>query len=277
MMIQRLALVVAIAVFAVSRQAAGDETVADPFRLQTPKGVEWPLKEADAEKVNIPQDLDGCFAQLEKMLSKGERQRMKSGPEGQIDQYYYVFSEGDFEVVRQIGQWLGDLWRLDGKSRLAEWFNARGIDDGDDMADIIIHSYWRHLNAKPIDLDGQIKAHQVYIPKDLDDCFAELEKRLSKRTVAKMKGGSEEDMVKYHHGLGTWMRNKWGLWKGSRLSKWFNDKGIRHPDDMSGIILDSFWRHLNEKPIKLDEQIKHYQDYWKKRSNRGPSASDVKR
>jgi len=33
---------------------------------------------------------------------------------------------------------------------------------------------------------------------------------------------------------------------------------------MSGIILDSFWRQLNGKPIKLDEQIKHYQDYWKK-------------
>jgi hypothetical protein len=38
---------------------------------------------------------------------------------------------------------------------------------------------------------------------------------------------------------------------------------IRHPDDMSGIILDSFCRHLNGNPIKLDEQVKHYQDYWK--------------
>jgi hypothetical protein len=60
-----------------------------------------------------------------------------------------------------------------------------------------------------------------------------------------------------------WLRNNWGLWKGSRLSKWFNEKGIQAPDDMSGIILDSFWRHLNGKPLKLDEQIKYYQDYWK--------------
>jgi hypothetical protein len=61
-----------------------------------------------------------------------------------------------------------------------------------------------------------------------------------------------------------WMRNNWGLWGGSRLAKWFNNQGVKHPDDMSGVILDSFWRHLNDKPIKLEEQVKHYQDYWKK-------------
>src|SRR5262249_54668776 len=41
-------------------------------------------------------------------------------------------------------------------------------------------------------------------------------------------------------------------------------KGIHHPDDMSGVILDSFWRHLNSKPIELDKQIASYEEYWKK-------------
>ena len=40
--------------------------------------------------------------------------------------------------------------------------------------------------------------------------------------------------------------------------------GIYHPDDMSGIILDSYHRYLTGKEIKLEEQIKFYQDYWKK-------------
>jgi hypothetical protein len=39
--------------------------------------------------------------------------------------------------------------------------------------------------------------------------------------------------------------------------------GIFHPDDMSGIILDSFWRHLHSQPIKLEEQTAYYQEYWK--------------
>lgn len=107
------------------------------------------------------------------------------------------------------------------------------------------------------------KNHEGDIPKDLDDCFDQLKKKLKPEDLAKMKSGTEEDMIQYHFGLGMWMRNNWGLRKGGRLATWFNDKGIHHPDDMSGIILDSFWRHLNAKPIDLDKQIKHYQDYWK--------------
>ena len=104
----------------------------------------------------------------------------------------------------------------------------------------------------------------IYIPKDLDDCFAELKRIVPKDQIDKMKNGTEDDMSKYHFSLGMWLRNNWGLRKGSQLSKWFNEKGIGHPDDMSGIILDSFWRHLNNKPIQLDEQIRYYRDYWNK-------------
>jgi hypothetical protein len=108
------------------------------------------------------------------------------------------------------------------------------------------------------------KDREQYIPKDLDDCFLQLKKILKPEELEKMKRGTEEDMGRYHFGLGMWMRNNWGLWKGGRLATWFNAKGIHHPDDMSGIILDSYWRHLNSKPIELDKQIKYYQDYWKK-------------
>jgi hypothetical protein len=104
----------------------------------------------------------------------------------------------------------------------------------------------------------------LYIPKNLEDCFKELEKMLPPDLIAEMKTETEDNMVKYHRGLGMWMRNNWGLWSGSRLAKYFNALGIRHPDDMSGIILDSFWRHLNNKPIQLKEQIRYYQNYWKK-------------
>ena len=71
------------------------------------------------------------------------------------------------------------------------------------------------------------------------------------------------------------MRNNWALWKGSELSRWFNEKGIHHPDDMSGIIFDSFWRHLNNQPLKLEEQIKYYQDYWKKADEEYKSNQQV--
>lgn len=103
---------------------------------------------------------------------------------------------------------------------------------------------------------------ETYIPKDLDDCFKTLVKLFSPEEIEKVKNKTEENMNSYHHGTGRWLRNEWGLWQESKLVKWFNEKGVYHADDMSGIILASFWREINSEPIKLDEQIKHYQDYW---------------
>lgn len=104
----------------------------------------------------------------------------------------------------------------------------------------------------------------VYIPVDLEDSFVQLDQLLSPEDIDTLKSKqSEDDLYVYHFGLGLWMRNNWGLWRGSRLNKYFNELGIFHPDDISGIILDSYWRRLNNLPIKLEEQIKYYQDYWK--------------
>lgn len=105
---------------------------------------------------------------------------------------------------------------------------------------------------------GKKSEQAIYIPKDLEDCFGELKKILKPQDVEKMKAGPEDDLDMYHHGLGTWLRNNWGLWEGSRLSAWFNRHGIEHPDNMSGIILTSFWRHLNGQPIGLEAQLKYY-------------------
>ena len=102
----------------------------------------------------------------------------------------------------------------------------------------------------------------LYVPRDLDDCFVQLKTLLKPEDVEAMKSGTEADMSQYHFGLGMWVRNNWGLWGGSRLAKWFNALGIEHPDDMSAIILDSFWRHLNDQPIKMAEQVTYYKQYW---------------
>lgn len=106
---------------------------------------------------------------------------------------------------------------------------------------------------------------KIYIPKDLDDCIKTLTEMLIDEDYLALKNGTEREIEKQHHFLGRQLRNEWGLWAGSRLSKWFNEKGIHHADDMSGIILTSFWREINSELIKLDEQIKEYQDFWKKR------------
>lgn len=92
------------------------------------------------------------------------------------------------------------------------------------------------------------KIDNVYIPKDLGDCFAELDKQLSEVNKNEMKSlFKRDDMIKYHMGLGMWMRNNWGLWGGSRLQKYFTDRKIRHPDDMSSVVLFFYHDWLNGK------------------------------
>lgn len=100
------------------------------------------------------------------------------------------------------------------------------------------------------------------IPENLEECLAKLQKELPIEVLADMKSGKETEMGKYHFELGMRIRNGWGLWQGSKLSKYFNSIGIFHPDDMSGIIFTSLWRRLNGQDIKLQEQVEFYKRYW---------------
>ena len=88
----------------------------------------------------------------------------------------------------------------------------------------------------------------IYIPKNLGDCFLELDKLLTEIDKKEMLAlPKKDDMILYHMGLGMWMRNNWGLWGGSRLQKYFTDKGVGHPDEMSSVILFYYFDWLHGK------------------------------
>lgn len=93
-----------------------------------------------------------------------------------------------------------------------------------------------------------------YIPKNIEECFIELDKILDSDVKEEMKNLRNcGEMIRYHHGLGTWIRNNWGLWGGSRLLKYFQGYGYKDPDSMSGIILDNYYSWLHGKTnIKTD-------------------------
>ena len=112
------------------------------------------------------------------------------------------------------------------------------------------------LNAQNIDKD--------YKPKNLNEAIAQLDILFSDTTKNQINNMTEEVyLANSHFSTGMWIRNNWGLWKGKELAKYFNGLGIYHPDDMSGIILTSYYRHLHNQDLKVDEQIKYYQDYWR--------------
>jgi hypothetical protein len=103
-----------------------------------------------------------------------------------------------------------------------------------------------------------------YIPRDLEDAHAELIKMLPADELQQIRNmKAEREMIGYHMSLGMDLRNDWGLWKGSRLSRRFNLMGIWHPDDMSAIILFTFWCKLHDQPYRLQDRVAHYHAYWK--------------
>jgi hypothetical protein len=93
----------------------------------------------------------------------------------------------------------------------------------------------------------------IYIPPNLQDCFLELDRMLSASMRDCISACSEDDLIRHHFGLGMWMRNNWGLWsESSPLKQFFDSQGKYSADDMSSMILKSYWQHLNRKVQQVD-------------------------
>ena len=94
----------------------------------------------------------------------------------------------------------------------------------------------------------------LYIPKNLEECFLELDKLLKTKDIEAIKNLKyRSETILYHHGFGTWLRNNWGLWGGSRLQQYLISKGLSHPDNMSATILEFYYDWLNEQHEKWKE------------------------
>jgi len=104
----------------------------------------------------------------------------------------------------------------------------------------------------------------VYIPKNIEECFLELNKILSKEEIKQFKElKSKDETFTYHFSIGMWIRNNWGLWGGSRIQLYMKDRldmFSSEPDDMSGMILEFYWEWLNGKN-------RNWKKFDKKRNN----------
>lgn len=103
-------------------------------------------------------------------------------------------------------------------------------------------------------------------PENLKDCFDLLEEDLSIKDIIEIKGMTREQLYRLHHSLGRWIRNNWNLWTEGPLKDHMNNLGLHHPDDMSGLIIESFWHYLRKEPLEVARQIQEYKDFWKKQN-----------
>jgi hypothetical protein len=216
----------------------------------------------------IPKTVNDCFALLDKTMPDVEIALVKTLQE---DSIYY-------NSAFKYGADFFHAWKLYDGSRLTQYLNKLGLYGSHPIYNTILISYHRYLNKDSIKLDEQIEKYQViqkkeeeeylakvqrdtlngvYVPKDLQDCFLQLDKMLSTKDKTEIKNlKNKQETIKYHHGLGMTLRNSWGLWGGSRLQKYFLDKKVNHPDGMSSLILEYYYDWLNDKNAEWQKWVR---------------------
>jgi hypothetical protein len=131
------------------------------------------------------------------------------------------------------------------------------LSDGIAQQDAFEKSYNEQYekNIKMIRING------VYIPKDIEDAFVELNRLAEPQAIAKFKNASEEEVLtKLHYGLGQWIIKNWNFYDGSRFSHYLKEMEVSHPDDMAQFTMGSWHRHLNNKPLQLEERAREYRE-----------------
>ncbi len=96
----------------------------------------------------------------------------------------------------------------------------------------------------------QEKLNGVYIPRDIQDAFAELDRKIDAASKAKFAALPEERAFRrLFHSFGRWIIRNWGLYEGSRYSDYLKQAGLTHPEDMAEFTIVSYHRRLNERPL----------------------------
>ena len=229
------------------------------------------------QKVKTPKTISQAIEILKSDCPDSLQQIIKTTSNDSLIELCYPW-DGDYKT---IFNWT----KKDNKrSKIKKYLIKSGIESNRHQQTVILIAFKDYLNGDTVNehaifepykrIEDKWRAEDevrfttdtlrgTYIPKDLEDCFKQIDGFWADSLKTEIKTWTEDEFSgRAHMGFGMWMRNNWQLWGGSRLSKYFNEMGIYHPDDMSGIILTSYHRRLTGKEIQLEEQIKYYQDYW---------------
>lgn len=162
-----------------------------------------------------------------------------------------VYSKSDF------------MSTCDSKNDYQRWFGEWVIFDKEKT---FLKKQWDKKEPEPYevldDFDSTVFKYRtksnvvIRKPCNLEDAHNKLIEILNKngeRITAKT------DMALYHFGIGMWVRNNWGLWSGkSRLLPYFKKKGITHPDNMSGVILETLKERIEFEVAKKGDLSVYY-------------------
>ena len=85
---------------------------------------------------------------------------------------------------------------------------------------------------------------------------------MSEADKANIVNTDKDDLIGFHHGWGTYIRNHYNLWTNQEL---LNAIGKEHPDDASGVIIETVWETLQTtgetyRKGKIETEILQYDE-----------------
>lgn len=218
-----------------------------------------------------PRKIERSAKKIMRKLSKEDYSAvMKTSVDSAVYDQLFMAQNSSKRTLKPITKYLSEkgchyfiVDELEEDIRKYTYYKMHEIDTC--MSEILqpyLDNYFIRVNKLKKDLTAD-SINGVYIPKNIDECFIQLNSFYDDSTKLSIRKLSEDAFLgQSHFGIGMWIRNNWGLWGASRLAQYFSDLGLYHPDDISGAILTSYHRYLNGQPIKLEEQIAEYQKYW---------------
>jgi hypothetical protein len=93
-------------------------------------------------------------------------------------------------------------------------------------------------------------------PRTLEEALDTLDRASPGTLLIKMRSSDESIADDLHEGLGRWIRNEWGLFDEAPLYRDLERRGLKSPEDMSGLILHSWWRRMHHQPLDIVGQIR---------------------
>lgn len=94
-------------------------------------------------------------------------------------------------------------------------------------------------------------------PSNLAEAHEKLSQRLSTDQIDRIKRAESADGAKRIIDLSqaSALTNEWQLWSATPLSRYFRKMGVSEPHDMIGIIVETYWCKLHNKPFRLNSRF----------------------
>lgn len=83
-------------------------------------------------------------------------------------------------------------------------------------------------------------------PTSVEDTVRDIVAGLSAEDKERVRTTKKEDLIRFHHGWGTGIRNHYGLWRGNEKLLVSACGRPCHPDDASMRVIEAVWQALQK-------------------------------